>query len=117
MLRTADSCSRHWTNRGRQKSKSKVAHTGNRKQRTSWSASPPVLASKVGGFSAGVDSPAAHPAASSFFWSIGAKNLKKTDEEPLWGVIFRGNPIDFFAPLKSLYCFGSNSFGRFQNPV
>ena len=69
---------RHWTNRGRQKSKSKVAHTGNRKQRTSWSASPPVLASKVGGFSAGVDSPAAHPAASSFFWSIGAKNLKKT---------------------------------------
>ena len=24
-------------------------------------------------------------------------------EEPLWGVIFRGNPIDFFAPLSNLF--------------
>ena len=31
-----------------------------------------------------------------------------------WGVIFRVNPIDFFAPLTSWFCFGSDSLDRIR---
>ena len=30
-------------------------------------------------------------------------STRTATEEPLWGVIFRGNPIDFFAPLSNLF--------------